>query len=285
MVFQKLTDLRQLKLMANTIRQDTLKSLLEAKSGHTAGPLGLADFFSAMYFNILNHEPKNPKWEFRDRFVLSCGHVCPVQYTAMANAGYFPKEELMTLRKLGTRLHGHPHNGSLPGIENSSGPLGQGTSQAVGKALVARMDGKKHYIYCLTSDGEHNEGQPWEAWMFAAKYKLSNLIAFIDRNYIQIDGNTENIMPLDPLDEKYRAFNINTISIDGNDISAILNAVDSAKKSGKFSMIILNTIPGKGVSFMEKKYEWHGKPPNDVEYDLAIKELSAERQRIENESF
>ncbi len=281
MPFQKITEVRQLKLYANTIRQDVITSLLEAKSGHSAGPLGLADFFAAMYFNFLNHDPKNPKWKERDRFVLSCGHVCPVQYAAMANAGYFPKEELMTLRKLGTRLQGHPHNTALPGIENSSGPLGQGTSQAVGKALAAKMDGKKHYIYCLTSDGEHNEGQPWEAWMFAAKYQLSNLIVFIDRNFIQIDGNTEEVMPLEPLAEKFKAFNMNVISVNGNEISEILAAVEQAKKSKKFSMIILTTIPGKGVSFMEGKAEWHGRPPKKEEAEKALTELSEERERIE----
>ncbi|MFH1751192.1 MAG: transketolase [Candidatus Micrarchaeota archaeon] len=281
MAFKKLTDIWQLKLMANTLRQDLIRALLEAKSGHTAGPLDLAEFFTAMYFNFLDHDPKDPSWGSRDRFVLSCGHVCPVQYVAMANAGYFPKEELMTLRKLGTRLHGHPHNLSLPGIENSSGPLGQGTSQAVGKALALKMEGKKQYVYCLTSDGEHNEGQPWEAWMFAAKYKLSNLIAFMDRNYIQIDGNTEDVMPLDPLEDKFKAFNVNVISIDGNDLSQIIGAVKAAKASGKFTMILLNTVPGKGVSFMESNYEWHGKPPNAQEADLALKELQAERERLE----
>ncbi|HLC47571.1 MAG TPA: transketolase [Candidatus Norongarragalinales archaeon] len=281
MPFQRVTGLLQLRLMANTLRQDLMRMLCEAKSGHSAGPLDLADFFSALYFNIMNHDPQNPKWDGRDRFVLSCGHVVPVQYAALAEAGYFPKEELMTLRKLGTRLHGHPHNLALPGIESSSGPLGQGTSQAVGKALAAKMEGKKHFIYCLTSDGEHNEGQPWEAWMFAAKYKLSNLIVFMDRNYIQIDGNTESVMPLDPLEEKFRAFNVNVISIDGNDIKQILDAVQSAKAANKFTMILLNTVPGKGVSFMEGKYEWHGRPPNPQEMALAIKELESERQKIE----
>lgn len=281
MPFQRVTDIKQLRLMANTIRQDLMAMLCEAKSGHSAGPLDLADFFSALYFNFMNHDPKDPNWDLRDRFVLSCGHVVPVQYAAMANAGYFPKEELLTLRKLGTRLHGHPHNLSLPGIENSSGPLGQGTSHAVGRALAAKMEGKKHYVYCLTSDGEHNEGQPWEAWMFAAKYKLSNLIAFMDRNYIQIDGNTEDVMPLDPLEEKFKAFNANVISVDGNDVAQIIDAVKKAKAANKFTMILLNTIPGKGVSFMERKFEWHGRPPNVQERDLALMELKAEREKIE----
>lgn len=281
MQFTRITDQRELKLIANTLRQDLMNALCEAKSGHSAGPLDLADVFSALYFNIMDHDPKNPNWEKRDRFVLSCGHVCPIQYVAMANSGYFPKEELLTLRKLGTRLHGHPHNLALPGIEVSSGPLGQGTSQAVGMALAAKMDGKKHYIYCMTSDGEHNEGQPWEAWMFASKFNLSNLIVFMDRNYIQIDGSTETVMPLDPLEEKFKSFNVNCISIDGHDQKAIIDAVNLAKKSGKFTMILLNTIPGKGVSFMEKNYTWHGRPPNEKERDLAIGELQEERKKIQ----
>jgi transketolase len=199
----------------------------------------------------------------------------------MAHAGYFPKEELATLRKLGSHLQGHPHNNSLPGIETSSGPLGQGTSIAVGMALAAKRDGKKHFIYCLTSDGEHNEGQPWEAWMFAVKYKLNNLIVFLDRNYIQIDGNTENVMPLDPLADKFKAFNMNCQSINGHDLNEIINTVESAKKSDRPTMILLNTIPGKGVSFMEKKYEWHGKPPNPQELQMALIELQEEKRKIE----
>ncbi len=281
MPFSKISEPKQLKLLANTIRQDLIRMLCEAKSGHSAGTLDLADFFSALYFNILCHDPKNPKWEMRDRFVLSCGHVVPVQYAAMAEAGYFPREELMTLRKLGTRLHGHPHNKALPGIEASSGPLGQGSSIAVGMALAAKMDRKAHYVYCLTSDGEHNEGQVWEAWMFAAKMKLSNLIIFMDRNFIQIDGSTEDVLPLEPLSAKLEAFGLNVISVNGHDILAIIRAVDGAKKSSKPSMILLNTTPGKGVSFMDGKYQWHGKTPNPQEAELALSELQAERERIE----
>ncbi|MFH1258047.1 MAG: transketolase [Candidatus Micrarchaeota archaeon] len=280
MPFQRVNDPKQLKLIANSIRQDLIRMLAEAKSGHTAGPLDLADFFSALYFNIMNHDPKNPGWVSRDRFVLSCGHVCPVQYAAMAEAGYFPKEELMTLRKLGTRLHGHPHNKALPGIETSSGPLGQGSSIAVGMALAAKMERKKHYIYCLTSDGEHDEGQVWEAWMFACKMRLSNLIIFMDRNFIQIDGNTEDVLPLEPLAEKLKSFNLNVISVNGHDIPAIIKAVEQAKKSDKPSMILLNTVPGKGISFIEGKYQWHGKPPSQEEAQMAIKELEAQKERI-----
>jgi transketolase len=280
MPFQRVSDPKQLKLAANSIRQDIMKMLVEAKSGHSAGPLDLSDFFSALYFNIMDHDPKNPKWEARDRFVLSCGHVCPVQYAAMAEIGYFPKEELMTLRKLGTRLHGHPHNKALPGIETSSGPLGQGSSIAVGMALAAKMEHKKHYVYCLTSDGEHNEGQVWEAWMFACKMRLSNLIIFMDRNFIQIDGNTEDVLPLEPLAEKLRSFNLNVIPVNGHDIPAIIKAVEQAKKSDRPSMILLNTIPGKGVSFMEGKYQWHGKPPSPEEAALALKELELQREGI-----
>ncbi|MFH0971581.1 MAG: transketolase [Candidatus Micrarchaeota archaeon] len=276
-----MSDLKQLKLVANTLRQDLMRSLSEAKSGHSAGTLDLVEFFTALYFNILNHDPKNPKWDGRDRFVLSCGHVVPIQYCAMATAGYFPREELMTLRKLGTRLHGHPHNLALPGIETSAGPLGQGSSIAVGMALAAKMDGKKHYVYCLTSDGEHNEGQMWEAWMFAAKMKLDNLIIFMDRNFIQIDGSTEDVLPLEPLVDKLKAFNLNVIQVNGHDIPAIIAAAEEAKKSDKPSMILLNTIPGKGVSFIQGKYSWHGKAPSAVEAEAAIKELLDERARIE----
>jgi len=240
MGLKKISDIKKLKLIANEIRQDIVKMLVAAGSGHSAGPLGMADIFTALYFNIMNHNPKNPKWNDRDRFILSNGHICPVWYATLAKAGYFPQKEIMTLRKLGTRLHGHPHNLALPGIENSAGPLGQGISVAVGVALGARLDKKKFRVYCGMSDGELEEGQPWEAFMFAAKYKLDNLIAIVDRNYIQIDGDTENIMPLDPLDKKMKAFNWNVIVIDGNDMEQILNAVKRAKRvrEKQFSLII-----------------------------------------------
>ncbi|MEK7451465.1 MAG: transketolase, partial [Patescibacteria group bacterium] len=209
---------------ANKIRQDIIGMLTEAGSGHSASPLGTADIFAALYFHILNHNPKKPDWPDRDRFVLSCGHYCPVQYAAMARAGYFPLEELKTLRKLDSRLQGHPHRTALPGIEVTSGPLGDGLPQAVGMALAARMDGKKHRIYCLTSDGEHDTGIIWEAAMFAGKNRLSNLTLIIDRNNIQIDGFTENVMPIEPLKDKYEAFNWHVLEVDGHNMESFIDA-------------------------------------------------------------
>ncbi|MDO8582264.1 MAG: transketolase [bacterium] len=266
--------LQQLEIKANEIRQSIITMLLEAKSGHSAGPLGMVEIFTALYFSILRHDPKNPLLPERDRLVLSHGHICPVLYATLAHAGYFPIEELLTLRKLNTRLQGHPHRGSVPGIENTSGPLGQGLSQAIGMALAARFDKKKHTIYCLTSDGEQNEGQIWEAVMLAGKYKIDNLTAFLDRNNIQIDGNTEDIMPLESLRAKYEAFNWHVIEIDGHNFQQIIDACNTAKAIvEKPVMIIAHTIPGKGVDFMEYKYEWHGKPPNKEEAALALAQL------------
>lgn len=272
----KLNTVRELQMMAEVIREDVIASLVEAKSGHSAGPLGMAEIFTALYFNVLKHDPKNPGWESRDRLVLSNGHICPLLYATMANAGYFPKKELFTLRKLGTRLQGHPHRNSLPGLENTSGPLGSGLSQASGMAYGLRLDKKPNLVFCLCSDGEQNEGNHWEAVLFAAKNKLSNLIAITDRNYIQIDGNTEEIMPLDPLDQKYRAFNWNVITIDGNDLKLVLKTLQAAHSNrDKPLMIIANTIPGKGVDFMENDYRWHGKPPQPEEAELAMLEIHA----------
>ncbi|VVB66022.1 1-deoxy-D-xylulose-5-phosphate synthase [Candidatus Gugararchaeum adminiculabundum] len=257
--------------------------LHEAKSGHSAGSIGLADIFTALYFNVLNHDPKNPDWQNRDRLILSNGHVCPVLYATMAEAGYFPKEELMTLRKLGTRLQGHPHRGTLPGIENSSGPLGQGLSIAAGMALVAKREKKSWKVYCVCSDGEHNEGQIWEAVMFASKYKLGNLIAIMDRNNIQIDGFTEQIMPLEPLGEKYRSFGWHVIEVDGHNMQQLINACNEAKRViERPTMIIAHTVPGKAVSFMEFLTEWHGKSPGDKETIDALSELETERKSYGN---
>lgn len=275
------TNLKQLKLLANTIRQDIITMLFEAKSGHPAGALGMADVFTALYFAILKHDPKNPEWPERDRFVLSNGHICTVLYATLAAAGYFPKQELLTLRKLGSRLQGHPHLGSLPGIENSSGPLGQGLSQAVGIAIVAKREQKKWKTYCVVSDGEHNEGQIWEAVLLAAKYKLDNLIVIMDRNKIQIDGNTEDICPIEPLKEKYLAFGWYVIEANGNDINEVIEAYKKAQGIvGKPIIIIAHTVPGKGVSFTENRIEWHGKAPKKEEADKALAELEKQRKEI-----
>lgn len=282
----QINNLKQLKLVSNTIRQDVVRMLFEAKSGHSAGSVGLADIFTALYFNVMYHDPKNSEWEGRDRLVLSNGHVCPVMYSAMANAGYFPKEELLTLRKPGSRLQGHPHKGTLPGIENSSGPLGQGLSQAVGMALVSKREKQKWRTYCILSDGEHQEGQTWEAAMLAGKFHLGNLTAIIDRNNIQIDGYTEEICPLEPLAEKYRSFGWHVIDIDGHNIKKIIDACEESKAIyEKPTVIIAHTIPGKAISFMEFMTEWHGKPPKKEHLDIALSELQKQRDAIENEDF
>lgn len=273
-----------LEQKANDIRESIIEMLLEAGSGHSAGPLGMADIFTLMYFHVLKHDPKNPDWEERDRLVLSNGHICPVQYAALAHAGYFPLEELKTLRKFGTRLQGHPHRTSLPGIETTSGPLGSGLSQAVGMAIASRMDGKKNFIYCLMSDGEQNAGQTWEAAMLAGREKLWNLIGIIDRNNIQIDGMTEDVMPLEPLRAKYGAFGWYVIDANGHDFMDMHIAIEQAKVvQEKPTMIIAHTIPGYGVSYMERKFEWHGKPPNKEEAKKALEELRTLGGRIESE--
>ena len=248
--------------------------LIASGSGHTAGPLGMADIFAALYFHILNHNPKNPEWDKRDRLVLSNGHICPAMYAAMAHAGYFTVEECLTLRKFGSRLQGHPERSRLPGIENTSGALGEGLSQAAGMVYAFHMDGKKQRIYCIMSDGEQEEGSTWEAAMFIGKNKLSNLTAILDRNNIQISGKTEDVMPLDPLADKYRAFNWNVIEADGNNISEFIQAVDDARNiSDKPTIIIAHTIPGKGVQEIENDYRWHGKVPTAEEGERFLKEI------------
>lgn len=281
---KKVTDIKELKLIANTVRQDIIRMLTEAGSGHSAGSLGMADVFTALYFNTMDHDPKKPEWESRDRFVLSNGHICPVWYSALARAGYFPVEELITLRKMGTRLQGHPAKDYLPGVEHASGPLGQGISIAAGMALGLKMQNKTNTVFCAMGDGEIDEGQAWEAYMFAAKRNLNNLVVIIDRNYIQIDGNTEDVMPLDPLDKKFEAFNFHVISVDGNDMAALLKALKEAKDYDKGPVCVLaNTVPGKGVSFMEGKYQWHGMPPNKDQAKEALAELEKERAALEGE--
>ena len=270
--------------VANRLREDVIQMLVEAGSGHSAGPLGMADIFAAMYFYVLNHKPKNPNWELRDRLILSNGHICPIQYAALARAGYFPMKELGTLRKINSRLQGHPHRGSLPGIETTSGPLGSGLSQSIGMALAAKLNNEKHRIYCMMSDGEHDEGNTWEAVMFAGKNKLNNLTAVMDRNNIQIDGFTENVMPLEPIRDKYEAFGWNVIDVDGHNIEEFISAIWEAKAVyEKPTMIIAHTIPGKGVDFMERKYEWHGIPPNKQQAKEAMRQLRTLGGKIKSE--
>jgi transketolase len=269
---------------ANHIRQLIIAMLLEAGSGHSAGPLDMTDVFTCFYFHLLNIDPQNPSDPNRDRLVLSNGHICPVQYATMAAAGFFPEDELKTLRKINSRLQGHPHRGTLPGIENTSGPLGEGLSQAIGMALAARLDKKKYQVYCLMGDGEQNEGNVWEAVMTAAKFKLNNLTVVIDRNNIQIDGFTENIMPLESLKAKYEAFGWEVLEVDGHNYRAIIDAVREANSIyEKPTCIIAHTIAGRGVDFMEEDFTWHGKPPNSDEAKKALNELRTLQGKITSE--
>lgn len=273
---------KMLELKANEIRQSVVDMLEDAGSGHTAGPLGMADIFTAFYFHILNHDPKRPEWEDRDRLFLSNGHIVPIRYATMAHAGYFPIKELSTLRKFGSRLQGHPEREKLPGLESTSGPLGSGISQASGYAYATRMDGKKFRTYCFISDGELDAGNSWEGIMFAGANRLSNLTVVIDRNNIQINGNTEDVMPLEPLADKWRAFNWHVIEINGHNMSEIVNAVEQAKAIvEKPTVIIAHTIPGKGIKEIEYDYRWHGNPPNKEQEEKWLKELRTMKGKIE----
>lgn len=267
--------LKALEERAQAIREDLVDMLVEAGSGHSAGPLGMADIFAALYFHVLVHDPKRPDWKDRDRLILSNGHICPVRYAAMAHAGYFPKKLLMTLRKLGSPLQGHPEREKLPGVETTSGPLGSGSSQAAGLAYAALMDRSPWRVYCVMSDGELAAGQTWEAMLFAGRNHLYNLTFIIDRNNIQIDGTTEEIMPLEPLATKFEAFNMNVERCAGNSIRDFVTAIERAHGvSEKPTVIIADTIPGWGVEFMEHDFLWHGKPPSPGdEAHLAINQL------------
>jgi transketolase len=277
----------ELEAKANEIRQSIIEMLLEAGSGHTAGPLGMTDIFTALYCALLKHNPKNPADPTRDRLVLSNGHICPVLYATMAHVGYFPVQELKTLRKFGSRLQGHPHREFLPFLETSSGPLGSGLSQAVGMTLADRIDngrGTDKFFYCLMGDGELDEGQNWEAAMLAGKEHLHNLIGIVDRNNIQIDGFTEDIMPLESLRNKWEAFGWHVLEIDGHNFDEIIAAVNQAKAIfEKPSLIIAHTIPGKGVREFERKYEWHGVTPNKEQAEMALKELRTLGGKITSE--
>jgi transketolase len=271
--------LSELTQKANEVRQDIIQMLATAGSGHTAGPLGMADIFTALYFAVMNYDPQQPHWPDRDRLVVSNGHICPVWYVSLAEAGFFPMAELATLRKINSRLQGHPNRLDLPGVENSSGPLGQGISQAIGMALAGRLDQKNFHVFCITSDGEHDEGQTWEAILFAAKEKLQNLTVIVDDNNIQIDGFTNDILPLGSLAEKYRNFGWRVREMDGHNMAVIVEELQQVKTLEgnqnvlKPSVIIAHTTPGKGVSFMENKPEWHGKAPSQEEASAALQEL------------
>ena len=295
-MIEPILDIKELELKADQIRMDIITMLTRAGSGHSAGPLGMADIFTALFFaNLLKYNPKKPDWNDRDRLVLSNGHINPVLYVTMAHAGYFPHAELKTLRQFGSRLQGHPERVRLPGLETTSGPLGSGLSQAAGMAYGLRMDDQKsQHVFCLTSDGEHEEGNYWEATMFAGKNKLHNLCVIVDRNNIQIDGFTEDVMPLEPLAMKYQAFNWHVIEIDGHNFEEIAGAVGQARAIfEKPTVIIAHTIPGKGVDFMENDWRWHGTPPGKAEIPgdpppseqakVALNELRTLKGKIQSE--
>ncbi|NQZ85864.1 MAG: transketolase [Nanoarchaeales archaeon] len=273
--------IKEIKLLANTIRMDIIKMLNLAKSGHTAGPLGMTDLFTVLYGEFLKFNPKKPLDKKRDFVFLSNGHTCPVLYSTLARFNYFPVSELKTLRKLGSRLQGHPHLGALPGVENSGGPLAQGISQAVGLAASLKRDKKDNKVFCFTGDGELDEGQCWEAFLFAAKEKLDNLTIIVDRNDIQIDGTTEDVLPLGDLNKKFTSFNFAVIEFDANNIEQIRQAYKEANKiKHKPVCLIAKTIPGKGVSFMEKDFHWHGVAPSDQDTKLALEELKILETKI-----
>ncbi len=276
-------EVKALELRAEDIRESIIKMLTEAGSGHTAGPLGMADIFTALYFRVINHNPRHPEWVQRDRVILSNGHIVPVLYATMAHAGYFSVSELKTLRRFGSRLQGHPHRESLPGIETTSGPLGCGLSQVIGMALMDKAEGHRpdRYFYCLMGDGELDEGQNWESFLLLNKYRLTKVIPIIDRNTIQIDGYTEDVLPLESLKDKLEAFNFHVIEINGHDFRDIVRAIGAAKNSlDKPTVIIAHTIPGKGVTAFEGDYRWHGKAPSDEESKKALKELRSLRGKI-----
>lgn len=275
---------KELELAANGIREDIISMLVEAGSGHSAGPLGMADVFAALYFKVLKHDPKNPDWSERDILVLSNGHIVPVRYAAMARAGYFDRKELMTLRKFGSRLQGHPERTKLPGLETTSGPLGSGLSQAAGIALALRMDGHhQRQVFCVMGDGELDEGNVWEAAMFAGNNKLGNLTVIVDRNNIQIDGPTERVMPLENLGDKWRANNWKVKDIDGHNFEEIIEACQSSRDTAGPTVILAHTIPGKGVDFMENDFHWHGMPPDPAQAKIAMHELRTLGGRIRGE--
>lgn len=275
MLKQRVYSISQLEKKANDIRKSIIKMLEQAGSGHSAGPLGMADVFTALYFDILKHDPKKPNWDERDIFILSNGHIVPVQYAAMAHAGYFDKKELLTLRQYGSRLQGHPERKLLPGLESTSGPLGSGLSQAAGMAYALQMSDVTHrWVYCAMGDGELNEGNIWEAAMFAGKNKLSNLTGIIDRNNIQIDGTTEDVMPLENLKSKWESFGWHVQEIDGNNIESVIDACSMARAiTIQPSLIIAHTVPGKGVDFMEYDHHWHGYGKSPDDYKIALKKL------------
>ncbi len=278
-------NLLELEQKANTLRQDVIRMLEAAQAGHTGGPLGMADVFAALYFHFAAHDPKNPAWDGRDRIVLSNGHICAILYASLAESGYFPVSELSTFRKIDSRLQGHPARMDLPGVETSAGSLGQGICVAVGMAMAAKLDKKPHTVYCLMGDGELNEGSCWEAFLNAHKFKLDNLVVMVDRNDIQIDGYGRDVLPLEPLADKFKAFGFEVFVANGNDMAHVVATTEKALKSknGRPRVILWMTTMGKGVDFMENLPKWHGIPPKPDEAKKALEQLTARRQQIENE--
>lgn len=274
--------IRQLQLIANELRQDVIRVLGEAQSGHTGGSLGTADIFAALYFHpILRHRAKQPHWPARDRFVLSNGHICPILYASLARAGFFPPRHLHTLRRINSILQGHPNRLDTPGVEVSTGPLGEGLSAAVGMAIAAKIQGEKHHVFCMVGDGEMQEGMIWEALMLAGHRQLPNFTMIVDRNYLQIDGKTEEINRLDPLDKKLRAFNFHTVHLDGHSMSDVVSTLEMAKRYKKGPVaIIARTIMGKGVSFMQDDAYWHGSPPKKDQIEPALLELQRVHKQL-----
>jgi transketolase len=267
-------DHKGLNEITRTIRRDIISMIHGAKSGHPGGSLSAVEILTALYFDEMNIDPMNPKMEDRDRFVLSKGHAAPVLYATLANKGYFDKEELKGLRKMGSMLQGHPDMKGIPGVEMSTGSLGQGFSVACGMAMAAKLDNAPWNVYALLGDGEVQEGLIWEAAMSAAHYKLDNMIAFLDYNGLQIDGNVSDVMNIGPIVDKFKAFGWNVIEIDGHDFDQIFAALDMARASiGKPTMIVAKTIKGKGVSYMENNYAWHGNAPSDSDREIALSEL------------
>ena len=276
------SELKQLKITACKVRMGVIESTHGAKAGHPGGSLSAAEVFTYLYFKEMNIDPKNPKWEDRDRFVLSKGHTAPGLYATLANRGYFPVEDLPTLRHIDSYLQGHPNMNTVPGVDMSTGSLGQGISAAVGMAMAAKYQGKKNRVYTLLGDGEIQEGQVWEACMAAAHYKLDNLCIVVDNNGLQIDGNVADVMSPYPIVDKLLAFGFNVHAVDGDDFEALEKAFDNAKKTaGQPTAIVMSTVKGKGVSFMENDAGWHGKAPNDAEYEQAMNELNAQLAELE----
>lgn len=273
--------IEELEEIAKEVRSDIVKMILKAEAGHPAGSLGMTDVFVTLYYAVLRNDPKNPNWEERDRLILSCGHICPALYAVMSHVGYFEHKNLLKLGEFNSILQGHPDKRFLPSLETTSGPLGSGLAQAAGIAIASRMDKKRFRTFVITSDGEHNEGNHWEAVAFAGKNNLSNLTMIVDRNNIQIDGFTEEVMPLEPLADKYKSFHWAVLEVDGHNIQEVVDACNKARAIYENpTVIIARTIPGKGVVFMENNPNWHSKAPNDEQTKLALREIRTMQGKI-----